>query len=84
MAARVDGLLYLSLRSRGVQKIYKERNLQGGIYDLAVAEKFGPIDLQVKTARNLARLYLYGVSFWEVDWAKAVEYSARSRRPCRT
>jgi len=74
MAARVDGLLYLSLRSRGVQKIYKERNLQGGIYDLAVAEKFGPIDSEANNARNLARLYLYGVSFWEVDWAKAVEY----------
>ena len=55
----MDGLLYLSLRSRGVQKIYKERNLQGGIYDLAVAEKFGPIDLEANNARNLARFYLY-------------------------
>lgn len=73
-AARVDGLLFLSLRSRGVQKIYKERNLQGGIYDLAVAERFGPIDAEASNARNLSRLYLYGVSFWEVDWAKSVEY----------
>jgi hypothetical protein len=74
MSARVDGLLYLSLRSRGVEKIYGERNLQGGIYDLAVAEQFGPIDSEANNARNMARLYLYGVSFWEVDWAKAVEY----------
>lgn len=74
MTARVDGLLFLSLRSRGVQKIYNERNLQGGIYDLAVAERFGPIDGEAGNARNLARLYLYGVSFWEVDWGKAVEY----------
>lgn len=74
MTSRVDGLLYVSLRSRGVQKIYNERNLQGGIYDLAVAERFGPIDGEANNARNLARLYLYGVSFWEVDWGKAVEY----------
>lgn len=72
--ARVDGLLYLALRQNGVEKIYQHGDLQGGIYDLGLAENFGPLDLEASVARNMARLYLYGSSFWEAYPELAVEY----------
>ena len=72
--ARVDGLLFISLRMRGFDKIWKDGDLNGGIYDLALAERFGPLDSQSLSARDLARLYLIGSSFWEVDPAQAVQY----------
>ena len=72
--ARVDGLMYLSLRSRGYDKIIKEGNLGGGSYDLALAEKFGPLDIDASSAREWARLYMIGLSFWEVMPDQAVYY----------
>lgn len=71
---QVDGMLYLSLRYRGVNKIYKQANLEGGTYDLSQAERFAPIDADADTARTLARLYMYGLAFWEVDPGKAAFY----------
>ena len=73
-AARVDGLIYISLRQRGVSKILNESNLEGGIYDLALAERFGALDYEADVAREWARLYIVGLSFWEVDPAQAVYY----------
>lgn len=72
--ARVDGMFYLALRQQGVAKIYQQSNLEGGIYDLSLAENFGPLDLEAQVARNMARLYLYGSSFWEAYPEKAVFY----------
>ena len=72
--ARVDGLLFISLRQRGVDKIWKEGNLEGGSYDLALAERFGPLDAQAVSSRELARLYMIGSSFWEVYPEQAVNY----------
>lgn len=70
----VDDMMYLALRQRGVKKIYEESNLEGGIYDLALAENFGPLDLEAEVARNNARMYLYGSSFWEAYPEKAVYF----------
>jgi hypothetical protein len=72
--ARVDGLLYIGLRNRGVGKILKESNLEGGIYDLALADKFGPLDAEASSAREWARLFIIGLSFWEVHPELAVHY----------
>ena len=72
--ARVDGLLYLSLRSRGIHKILYESNLEGGSYDLGLAEAFGPLDAEANNAREWARLYMIGLSFWEVHPEQAVYY----------
>jgi hypothetical protein len=72
--ATVDDLLYLALRQRGVHKILKGNDLEGGTYDLALAENFGPLDIEATVARNLARLYLLGSSFWEAYPEKAVLY----------
>ena len=71
---RVDGMLYLALRQRGVDKIYKHSDLEGGIYDLSLAENFGPLDVEAVVARNMARLYLYGSSFWGAIPEQAVYY----------
>lgn len=71
---QVDDMLYFALRQRGVNKIYQESNLEGGIYDLSLAENFGPLDLDALVARNNARMYLYGSSFWEAYPELAVYY----------
>ncbi len=75
--AVVDGLLYLAYRNSGRDKILKEGNLEGGIYDLTLAEKFGPLDTETKGLQNWARLYLLGASFWDVDWGQVVYYFAQ-------
>ncbi len=72
--ARVDGMMFIALRMRGYDKIWRAGDLNGGIYDLALAGRFGPLDAQALSARDLARLYLIGSSFWEVDPAQAVQY----------
>jgi hypothetical protein len=72
--ARVDGMFFISLRMRGFDKIWKAGDLEGGIYDMALASRFGPLDAQANSARDLARLYLIGSAFWEVDPAQAIQY----------
>jgi len=70
----VDGLYYIALRNRGINKILNEGSLELGVYDLALAAEFGPIDKDADNYRNWARLYMSGASFWEVDWAKVLDY----------
>ncbi len=69
----IDGMLYMSLRQRGVRKIGLG-SLEGGIYNLARAESFGILDAEADGFRTWARLYITGASFWEVDWGQAVYY----------
>ena len=71
---QADSLLYRSLRNRGIDKIVNEANLEGGIYELALAEGFGPLDGEADNWRNLARLYMIGSSFWEVFPEQAVNH----------
>ncbi len=72
--AQVDRMIYISLRERGELKILDEHNLGGGIYDLTLAERFGPLDFRALTLRNYSRLYLIGSSFWEAMPQYAVYY----------
>jgi tetratricopeptide (TPR) repeat protein len=72
-AIDIDGMLYVSLRQRGVQKI-SEGNLESGIYDLSLAERFGILDTEADSWRTWAQYYIRGASFWEVDWGQAVYY----------
>ncbi len=71
---QIDGMLYVCLRQRGVDKISKQADLEGGIYDLSLAERFGPLDVEANAWREWSQLYIRGASFWEVDWGKAVNY----------
>ncbi len=72
-AVEIDDMIYMALRFRGVDKILHQANLEGGLYDLALAEQYGPLDVDAKGYRNWARLYLNGASFWEVDWLKVMQ-----------
>ncbi|MGD2027387.1 MAG: hypothetical protein PVI99_06180 [Anaerolineales bacterium] len=69
----VDGLIYLSLRNRGIQKI-SNGDLEGGIYDFSLAEQFGPLDGETESYRNWARLYLLGNAFWGAYPEQAAYY----------
>lgn len=71
-AVDVDGFYYLALRNRGVRRILQEGNLEPGLYDLALAERFGPLDDEANNYRTWARFYISGASFWGVDWARVV------------
>ncbi len=68
----VDGLYYLALRNRGVELILNDGSLEPGIYDLSLAETFGPLDLEAKNYRMWARNYLNGASYWALDWSRVV------------
>lgn len=71
---QVDGMYYFALRNRGHDLITKEGNLEGGIYYITLAERFGPIDNTARGLREGARAYMVGSSFWELDWEQAALY----------
>jgi tetratricopeptide (TPR) repeat protein len=70
----VDGMLFLALRNQGVDKILKEADLEGGIYDLTLASHFGPLDAEAQGFLNWTGIYITGASFWDIDWEQAVNY----------
>ncbi len=72
--AQVDGMYYFALRNRGNALITQEGNLEGGIYYLTLAERFGPLDNTAVQLREGARMYIVGASFWELDWKQAYNY----------
>ncbi len=73
-AVKVDDMLFVALRNRGIDKIAQLHDLEGGNYDLTLAERFGPLDSEARNWRDWADLYIRGASFWDVDWAQAVYY----------
>ncbi len=72
--AQVDGMYYFALRNLGHDLILKQGNLEGGIYNLTLAERFGPLDNTSVQLREGARMYIIGASFWELDWQQVVNY----------
>jgi tetratricopeptide (TPR) repeat protein len=73
-AIAIDGLYYIAYRNRGIFKIGNEGNLEGGMYDLARAEIFGPLDREADAWRSWARLYVSGARFWDVNWPQVITY----------
>ncbi|NWG35163.1 MAG: hypothetical protein HXY42_12025 [Chloroflexi bacterium] len=71
---QVDSMYYFALRNNGYQLITQQGNLEGGIYYLTLAERFGTLDSNALGVREGARYYILGASFWELDWAKTLEY----------
>lgn len=69
-----DDILYAALRNRGEERILRRGDLEGGIYDLTLAEKFGPLDYGAMVYRDWARLYLTALGFWEAYPEQAVYY----------
>ena len=72
--AKIDGMYYFALRNQGHDLITKQGNLEGGIYYLTLAERFGPLDNTAVGLRDGARAYITGASFWELDWPQAISY----------
>jgi tetratricopeptide (TPR) repeat protein len=72
--AQVDGMYYFALRNYGHYLITQQGNLEGGIYQLTLAERFGPLDNTSVQLREGARMYITGASFWELDWKQAYDY----------
>jgi tetratricopeptide (TPR) repeat protein len=80
---KLDGMLYMAYRNRGVDKITGKKDtdptitgsdLQGGSYDLTLAKQFGTLDQDADAWRRRAEWYLTGASYWGVDWARAISY----------
>lgn len=77
---QVDGMYYTALRQLGIQQITagcKDANLEGGIYNLTLAEHFvgtGNLDNIAESLRTYARLYIIGASFWDQDWKQAQSF----------
>lgn len=76
-AVDVDGMYYISLRFLGVQKILNEGELEVGIYNLTLAERFAPLDVEAKNYRDWARQYIAAASFWKIDWPRVIDYFAQ-------
>ncbi|NWG07612.1 MAG: hypothetical protein HXY35_13100 [Chloroflexi bacterium] len=72
--SQVDGMYYFALRNYGYNLITQQGNLEGGIYQLTLAERFGTLDNSTNGLREGARFYLLGASFWDLDWEQAVYY----------
>ena len=73
-AVEVDGLFYIALRNRGINKILVEGSLEPGIYDLTLAEQFAPLDSRADSYRSWARYYITGASYWDVDWEQVIYF----------
>lgn len=70
-SVQVDGLLYGALRARALQRIRSDWDLEQGLYDLALAESFGPLDSEAVSWRTSARLYLSANSNMGLNWPQA-------------
>ncbi len=73
-AVEVDGMLYIALRNRGMDKIIIEGSLEPGLYDLTLAEQFAPLDSTAEGVRTWTRYYITGASYWGVDWQQVIFY----------
>ncbi len=69
----VDGLYFLALKHRGVEKIYQLGKLESGIYDIVLMTRFGPMDVDSRDASEWAVSYIYGASWWGIDFLRVVK-----------
>ncbi|MGD8731942.1 MAG: hypothetical protein PVH92_08685 [Anaerolineales bacterium] len=70
--AEVNQMMDLALRNRGMQKLFAG-DIEQGIYDLNLSERFSPLDSQAASWRRSAAFYTYANSFFGLDWALATE-----------
>ena len=71
--SQVDGMYYFALRNYGVNLIQQQGDLEGGIYQLTLAERFAPLDNTAANLREGARAYIQALSYFGVNWSRAVE-----------
>jgi len=68
----VDGMYFIALRNLGVDNMLKNGKLEQGMYNLAVAEKYGPMDKDADGYRTWVAMYKTAASYWEIDWDKMI------------
>ena len=68
--AEANSMMVQSLRNRGVTRIL-QGDIEQGIYDLALAERFGPLDDTAVAWRNSGAFYLFANSYFGLDWSLA-------------
>ena len=69
---KVDGYLYIAMRNIGMDLI-AQGEMEEGLYNLSLAEQFGPLDRDALFRRTLAQQYLLANSFIGLNWARAAE-----------
>ena len=68
----VNQLMAASLRNRGMDKLFAG-DLEQGIYDLTLAERFGPLDAQAQSWRGSAAFFIFANSYFGLDWRLATD-----------
>jgi len=68
----VDGLMYIALRNRGMQLI-AAGEMEEGLYNMSLAERFGPLDRDALFRQSLARQYLLANSYIGLNPGRAAE-----------
>lgn len=68
----VDGILFVALRNRGMQRI-EEGDLELGMADLEHAEQITGLDEVAGQRRRWASLYLSASMFWDINWKIVVD-----------
>jgi tetratricopeptide (TPR) repeat protein len=69
----VNRMMALSLRNRGMDKLFNG-DIEQGVYDLNLAERFGPLDSQAQSWRRSAAFFTFANSYFGLDWALSAEY----------
>jgi tetratricopeptide (TPR) repeat protein len=70
---QVNRMMALALRNRGMDKLFSG-DIEQGIYDLNLAERFGPLDNQAQSWRRSAAFFMFANSYYGLDWALSAEY----------
>ena len=68
----VDGMYFIALRNLGVDNMLKNGKLEQGLYNLAIAERYGPIDKDAEGYRTWVAMYKTAARYWDIDWNKMV------------
>lgn len=68
----VDGMYFMALRNLGVDNMLKNGKLEQGMYNLAIASKYGPLDKDADGYRTWVAMYKTAASYWDIDWDKMV------------
>lgn len=69
----LNQMMDVALRNRGMQKLFSG-DLEQGIYDLTLSERFSPLDSQAASWRRSAAFYIFANSFFGLDLPLATEY----------
>ena len=65
-SVKADGMLYLTLRNRGIAQI-QAGHLEPGLYSFALASQIAPLDADAESYRTWAGMYLKASSYGLVD-----------------